>query len=52
MCKWSQNEDTGAPLLLLAGQTGVIRVIDCNLRQVVWVRWHCALLVVLMPSAT
>lgn len=36
VCKWSQNEDTGAPLLLLAGQTGVIRVIDCNLRQVVW----------------
>ncbi len=37
MCKWSTNTTTGAPLLLLAGSTGRIRVIDCNLRKVVWV---------------
>ncbi len=38
VCKWSTNTTTGAPLLLLAGFTGSIRVVDCNLRKVVWVR--------------
>ena len=38
VCKWSKNEQTGAPILLLAGQTGAIRVIDCHLREVAWVR--------------
>lgn len=37
MCKWSTNSTTGAPLLLLAGLTGTIRVVDCHLRKVVWV---------------
>ena len=38
VCKWSKREQTGAPVLLLAGQTGAIRVIDCHLREVAWVR--------------
>lgn len=37
MCKWSTNTTTGAPLLLLAGATGAIRVVDCHFRKVVWV---------------
>lgn len=37
VCKWSTNTTTGAPLLLLAGATGAIRVVDCHLREVVWV---------------
>jgi hypothetical protein len=37
VCKWSTNTTTGAPLLLLAGFTGAVRVVDCNLRKVVWV---------------
>lgn len=36
VCKWSTNSTTGAPLLLLAGLTGTIRVVDCHLRKVVW----------------
>lgn len=28
-CKWSVDETSGAPLLLLAGHNGVIRVLDC-----------------------
>ncbi|KAL0021903.1 hypothetical protein WJX79_001641 [Trebouxia sp. C0005] len=36
VCKWSTNSTTGAPMLLLAGFTGSIRVVDCNLRKVVW----------------
>ena len=31
------NTTTGAPLLLLAGAAGAIRVVDCHLRKVVWV---------------
>lgn len=36
VCKWSTSPATGAPLLLLAGFTGLIRVIDCHLRKIVW----------------
>ncbi|KAL3148904.1 hypothetical protein ABBQ32_001772 [Trebouxia sp. C0010 RCD-2024] len=36
VCKWSINTTTGAPILLLAGATGTIRVVDCHLREVVW----------------
>ena len=37
-CKWSIDVDVGTPLLLLAGHTGVIRVIDCHTQKVVQVR--------------
>lgn len=29
VCRWSVDETSGAPLLLLAGHNGVIRVLDC-----------------------
>lgn len=29
-CKWSMNEETLAPILLLGGKKGVLRVIDCG----------------------
>mmetsp|Transcript_6106 Transcript_6106/g.13268 ORF Transcript_6106/g.13268 Transcript_6106/m.13268 type:complete len:385 (+) Transcript_6106:260-1414(+) len=30
VCKWTRHEETGAPLLLLAGHSGVIRVLDVS----------------------
>lgn len=30
VCKWSVNETTGAPLLLVAGSKGLVRAIDCH----------------------
>lgn len=29
VCKWSLDEDSGAPVLLIAGQNGVVRALDC-----------------------
>lgn len=40
-CCWSINEKTGAPLLILAGQTGVIQVLNCHtLRVEMQLRGH------------
>lgn len=50
VCKWSTNTTTGAPLLLLAGFTGTIRVVDCNLRKVVWVRTNLCFAAALIQS--
>ena len=38
MCKWSVDLGSGAPLLLLAGQKGLIRVLDCGRGALVHVR--------------
>ncbi|KAG1661560.1 hypothetical protein FOA52_009559, partial [Chlamydomonas sp. UWO 241] len=35
VCKWSVCEATGAPLLMLAGQNGVVRIIDCSTETLV-----------------
>ena len=40
VCKWSINESTGAPLLLLAGKKGVLRIIDCKEEKLVEVGKH------------
>ena len=38
MCQWSQCVDTGAPLLLLAGKQGLVKVIDILTETFVVVR--------------
>ena len=35
--KWTLVESTGAPVLLVAGKLGVIRVFDCNQQALLWV---------------
>ncbi|KAK9855466.1 hypothetical protein WJX84_007882 [Apatococcus fuscideae] len=35
-CRWTLDEETQAPVLLVAGKLGVMRVIDCHTCQPVW----------------
>ena len=35
--KWTFVESTGAPVLLVAGKLGVVRVFDCNKQALLWV---------------
>ena len=36
-CQWTQDEVSGAPLLLLAGKLGCLSVINCTTKQLEWV---------------
>ncbi len=36
--KWSVNVSTGAPLLLLAGKRGLLKVLDCETEALTRVR--------------
>ena len=36
-CQWTQDEVSGAPLLLLAGKLGCLSVINCATKQLEWV---------------
>lgn len=36
-CKWTHEEGTRAPLLLVAGQKGLVRVLDCTTQELVHV---------------
>ncbi|GAX80271.1 hypothetical protein CEUSTIGMA_g7709.t1 [Chlamydomonas eustigma] len=35
VCKWTMNPDTRSPLLLIAGQKGVVRLVDCGSESLV-----------------
>lgn len=37
-CKWSVEERTGAPLLLIAGKKGLLKVLNCVTETLEWVR--------------
>ena len=37
MCKWTVDEASGAPLLLLAGKNSILRVLDVANEKLVWV---------------
>jgi hypothetical protein len=39
VCQWSQCLDTGAPLLLLAGKQGLVKVIDTITESFIVVSW-------------
>ena len=38
VCKWTVDEASGAPLLLLAGKNSVLRVLDVMQEKLLWVR--------------
>lgn len=48
MCKWSVDTATGAPLLLLAGKNGLLRVVNCMTGMLEMVR-GAALLALPLP---
>ena len=37
-CKWSVEERSGAPLLLIAGKKGLLKVLNCVTESLQWVR--------------
>ena len=52
VCKWTLDEASGAPLLLLAGKNSVLRVLDVMQEKLLWVclqaRPQCLLLALTM----
>lgn len=44
-CKWSVEPRSGAPLLLIAGKRGLLKVLNCVTESLHWVRacWACCM---------